>query len=72
MLDTKSLCEIQRALLAEYMALLAKVRAAQLERAEILKAGVSSVVIKPLIQELKVECNAARARYLDHRREHGC
>jgi hypothetical protein len=72
MLDTKSLCEIQRALLAEYMALLAKVRAAQLERAEILKACVSSVVIKPLIQELKVECNAARARSLDHRREHGC
>jgi hypothetical protein len=72
MLDTKSPCEIHRALLAEYLALLEKVRAAQLERAEILKAGMGSVVIKPLLQELKVECNAARARYVDHRRAHGC
>ena len=69
MLDTQSPCEIHRTLLAEYLALLEKVRAAQLERAE---AGKGSVVIKPLLQELKVECNAARARYVGHRREHGC
>ena len=73
MLDTKSRCEIHRTLLAEYLALLERVRAAQLERAEILKAGMSSsVVVKPLLQELKVECNAARARYVGHRREHRC
>jgi hypothetical protein len=68
----KSPCEIHRTLLAEYLAVLEEVRAAQLERAEILKAGMGSVVIKPLLQELKVECNAARARYVEHRREHGC
>ena len=68
MLDTKSPCEIHRTLLAEYLAVLEKVRAGQLERAE---AGMGSV-IKPLLHELKVDCNAARARYVDHRREHGC
>ena len=73
MLTTNSPCEIQRTLLAEYQDLLAKVRIAQLERAEVFRAGgMDSVVIKPLLQELKVECNAARAKYLDHRREHGC
>jgi hypothetical protein len=71
-LPTNSACEIPRALLAEYQDLLEKVRAAQLERAEGLRSSMDSVVIKPLLQELKVECNAARARYLDHRRGHGC
>jgi hypothetical protein len=72
MLDTQSPCEIQRALLAEYQDLLEKVRAVQVEPAEGLRPSMDSVVVKPLLQELKVECNAARARYLDHRREHGC
>ena len=72
MLTTNSPCEIQTALLAEYLDLLEKVRAAQLERAEVLRPSMDSVVIKPLVQELKVECNAARARYLEHRRGHGC
>ena len=72
MLNMKSPCETQRTLLAKYMAVLEKVRTGQLDRAEILKAGMDSVVIKPLLPELKDECNAARARYLDHRREHGC
>jgi hypothetical protein len=72
MLDTQSSCEIQRALLAEYQDLLEKVRAVQVEPAEGLRPSMDSVVVKPLLQELKVECNAARARYLDHRREHGC
>jgi len=71
-LDTKTRCEIHRTLLAAYLALLERVRAAQLERVEILKAGMGSVVIKPLLQDLKLECNAARASYLDHRRDHGC
>jgi hypothetical protein len=73
MLTTNSPCEIHRTLLAEYQDLLEKVRTAQLERAEVLRAeAMDSVVIKPLLQELKVECNAARVRYLDHRREHRC
>ena len=72
MLDTQSPCEIHRTLLAEYMAVLEEVKAAQLERAEIPKAVMGSAVTKPLLQELKVECNVARARYVGHRREHGC
>jgi hypothetical protein len=73
MLTTNSPCEIQRTLLAEYQDLLENVRIAQLEREEVFRAeGMDSIVRKPLLQELKVECNAARARYLDHRREHGC
>jgi hypothetical protein len=72
MLDAKSSCEIQRALLAEYQDLLEKVRAAQLEHIEVLRPSMDSVAIKPLLQELKVECNAARARYVEHRRQHGC
>ena len=72
MLTRTSPCEIQTALLAEYLDLLEKVRAAQLERAEVLRPSLDNLVIKPLLQELKVECNAARARYLQHRREHGC
>ena len=72
MLNTKSPCEIHRRLLAEYQDLLEKVRAAQLEHAEGMRPRMDSVVVKPLFQELKVECNAARARYLDHRLEHGC
>ena len=83
MLNTKLPCEIQRVLLAEYMAALEKV-AAQLERAEVLnpsmdsirlrgaELGSSRVFVKPLLQELKVGCNVARARYLEHRKEHGC
>ena len=68
-----SRCEIHRTLLGKHQDLLEKVRTAQLERAEVLRAeGMASVVIEPRLQELKVECNAARARYLDHRREHGC
>ena len=60
-------------LLAEYQDLLEKVRAAQLEPTEGgLRPSMDSVVIKPLLQELKVECNAARERYLQHRRECGC
>ena len=56
MLDTKSPCEIHRALLAEYLALLEKVRAAQLERAERgLRPSMDSVAVKPLLQELTVE-----------------
>jgi hypothetical protein len=72
MLDTKSLCEIHRTLLAEYLALLEKVRAAQLEGAEILEPGMGSLAIRSLLQELKVQCNAARARCLEHRLEHHC
>ena len=73
LLTTNSRCEIHRTLLAEYQDLLEKVRTAQLERAEVMRAvGTNRVVIRPLLQELKLECNAARARYLDHRREHRC
>jgi len=72
MLDTKSPCDIHRTLVAEYQDLLEKVRAVQVEPAEGLRPSTDSVVVKPLLQELKVECNAARARYLNHRREHGC
>jgi hypothetical protein len=73
MLTTNSHCEIHRTLLAEYQDLLEKVRTAQLERAEVMRAvGTNRVVIRPLLQELKLECNAARARYVEHRRECGC
>jgi hypothetical protein len=68
MLTPNSACEIQTALLAEYQDLLEKVRAAQLGPAEGLRSSMDSVVIKPLLQELKVECNAARARYLQLRK----
>jgi hypothetical protein len=72
MLDPKSPCEIHRTLLAEYLGLLEKVRAAQLEGEEILKPGMGSLAVRPLLQELKVQCNAARARYLEHLLEHDC
>ena len=64
--------EIHRTLLAEYLGLLEKVRAAQLEGEEILKPGMGSVAIRPLLQELKVQYNAARAEYLEHLLEHHC
>ena len=72
MLKTKSPCEIQKALLAEYLTALDQVRAAQREEAEILMAGMGSFVVKPLLQEHKDECSAARSRYIKHRREHYC
>ena len=73
MLKTKSPCEIQKALLAEYLTALEKVRATQREGVEILKAGMGSVAIKPLLQELKdgVQCSED-SRYIKHRREHHC
>jgi hypothetical protein len=53
MLTTNSPCEIQRALLAEYMALLEKVRATQLERAEVLRPSMDSAVIKLYSKNLR-------------------
>ena len=69
MLNTKSPCETQRALLAEYQTELEKMRVAQREHVEILKAGTGGA--KPLLEELMNECSAARSRHVN-RRDHHC
>jgi len=69
-LNTKSPCETQNALLAEYLAELEKMRVAQREHVEILKAGTGGA--KPQLEELMNECSAARSRHVEHRRDHHC
>ena len=70
MLNKKSPCETQRALLAEYLTELEKMRVAQREHVEILKAGMGGA--KPLLKELMNDCIAARSRHVQHRRDHHC
>ena len=70
MLDTKLPCETQRALLAEYQTELEKMRVAQREHLEVLKAGMGGA--KPLLEELMNVCSAARSRHVQHRRDHHC
>ena len=72
MLNTESPCETQRALLAEYLTELEKMKVAQREHVEILKAGMGSVTTKPLLEELMNQCSAARSRHVKHRRDHHC
>jgi hypothetical protein len=69
-LNTTSPCETQRALLAEYLTELEKMRVAQREHVEILKAGMGGA--KPLLEKLMTECGAARSRYVKHRLDHHC
>jgi hypothetical protein len=69
-LNTKSPCETQRALLAEYLTELEKMRVAQREHVEILKAGMGGA--KPLLEKLMNECIAARSRHEQHQRDHHC
>ena len=72
MLNTKSPCETQRALLAEYLTELEKMRVAQREHVEILKAGMGVVTTNPVLEELMNQCIAARSRHVKHRRDHQC
>ena len=72
MLNTKSPCETQRALLAEYLTELEKMRVDQREHIEILKTGMGSVTTKPLLEELMNQCSAARSRHVKHQLNHHC
>jgi len=68
-------CEIKRSLLLEHLSALERLKLAEREHKEILKAGIGDGLVlrsAQRIEEIKSLCRAARVEYTEHCRAHRC